>query len=406
MARQLGVAISLAVVGAIVVSMCPRAVHALGPTAYSPPVDAPVVDGFRPPPTPYGRGNRGLEYSVVDRTVVRAAGDGEVIFAGQVAGTLHVTVLHADGLRTSYSFLTEIAVARGSVVESGRHHRSCAGATALRCAGRVGHVPRSNPVVRWWASCSRSARARCGGGTAPAREPRTRGLPATRSRPGREPIATGLALCRRAASGGSGGPRAGAVGAPVGPAAAVHVRGRGAAGPGRSAHRGARGRTRVNRGVGVSGSRRYRGAGCRARRRASFLVCRRPSTRRDRQSLLRLDRRAALRRGRYRTRSRAGGRPARTVARKPWRPRLPAYRSTWWATPRAVWWLVSPSVVPTPKAGCPPRSPAWRHSPHPTAAPIWPRRPKRRGACRPRPARRSMPPATAPTPSRSVSSAR
>jgi hypothetical protein len=112
-------AVALAVLGAIVVSCCPEIARALEPVVYSPPVDAAVADGFRPPPTPYGRGNRGLEYALADDTAVRAAGDGEVVFAGQVAGTLHVTVLHADGLRTSYSFLTSIAVVRGSTVKRG-----------------------------------------------------------------------------------------------------------------------------------------------------------------------------------------------------------------------------------------------------------------------------------------------
>lgn len=29
--------------------------------AYSPPVDAPIVDPFRPPATAYGPGNRGID---------------------------------------------------------------------------------------------------------------------------------------------------------------------------------------------------------------------------------------------------------------------------------------------------------------------------------------------------------
>src|SRR5688500_89657 len=29
---------------------------------YQPPVDAPVADRFRPPATPYGAGNRGVDY--------------------------------------------------------------------------------------------------------------------------------------------------------------------------------------------------------------------------------------------------------------------------------------------------------------------------------------------------------
>ena len=53
------------------------------PPTYRLPVDAPVVDGFRPPTTPYGPGNRGLEYATVAGTEVRAAAGGRVTFAGR-----------------------------------------------------------------------------------------------------------------------------------------------------------------------------------------------------------------------------------------------------------------------------------------------------------------------------------
>ena len=86
---------------------------------YRPPVDAPVADGFRPPASPYGPGNRGLTYDLESGTPVRASAPGAVVFAGSVAGTLHVTVLHADGLRTSYSFLETVSVRRGARVGSG-----------------------------------------------------------------------------------------------------------------------------------------------------------------------------------------------------------------------------------------------------------------------------------------------
>jgi hypothetical protein len=91
-----------------------------GRVAYVPPVDAPVVDGFRPPPGPYGAGNRGIDYATAPGTPVRAAADGEVVFAGQVGGDLHVVVLHADGIRTSYSFLRTIAAHRGDRVRQGQ----------------------------------------------------------------------------------------------------------------------------------------------------------------------------------------------------------------------------------------------------------------------------------------------
>ncbi len=86
---------------------------------YIPPVDAPVIDPFRPPATPYGAGNRGLEYDTEPGHAVVASAPGTVVFAGGVGRTRHVTVLHADGLRTSYSFLRSIAVRAGEVVGQG-----------------------------------------------------------------------------------------------------------------------------------------------------------------------------------------------------------------------------------------------------------------------------------------------
>jgi hypothetical protein len=88
--------------------------------AYRPPVDRPVVDPWRPPDRPYGPGNRGIDYATVPQEEVRAAGDGEVTFAGPVGGSLHVTVLHPDGLRTSYSFLHAVTVRRGDRVGRGQ----------------------------------------------------------------------------------------------------------------------------------------------------------------------------------------------------------------------------------------------------------------------------------------------
>lgn len=84
-----------------------------------PPVDAPVVDPFRAPPGPYGPGNRGLEYDTEPGDPVRASASGTVVFAGPVAGALHVTVRHADGVRTSYSFLARSHVVLGQRVDQG-----------------------------------------------------------------------------------------------------------------------------------------------------------------------------------------------------------------------------------------------------------------------------------------------
>lgn len=89
------------------------------PPTYRPPVDAPVVDPFRLPASRYGPGNRGLEYGTTPGTPVLAPADGTVTFAGLVAGSRHVTVLHADGLRTTVSYLATIDVVVGQRVRQG-----------------------------------------------------------------------------------------------------------------------------------------------------------------------------------------------------------------------------------------------------------------------------------------------
>src|SRR5690242_4351821 len=106
------IAIALAVIGSLLSTSVHDAAadgrRQSSPVSYVPPVDAPVIDPFRPPPNPYAAGNRGLEYGTAPGDPVRASADGIVIFAGQVGGTLHITIRHADGLRTSYSFLATI----------------------------------------------------------------------------------------------------------------------------------------------------------------------------------------------------------------------------------------------------------------------------------------------------------
>jgi murein DD-endopeptidase MepM/ murein hydrolase activator NlpD len=95
---------------------------------YRPPVDAPVIDPFRAPTSPYGPGNRGIEYATVPGSVVRTVAPGSVSFAGMVAGTRYVTVTHADGLRSSYGGLASISVAQGAELAAGAE------------VGRAGHT--------------------------------------------------------------------------------------------------------------------------------------------------------------------------------------------------------------------------------------------------------------------------
>ena len=79
-------------------------------SGYRPPVQAPVVDGFREEGGRFGPGNRGLEYGLAKTASITAIASGEVLFAGRVAGRGVVTLLHEDGLRSSYTGLQEIQV--------------------------------------------------------------------------------------------------------------------------------------------------------------------------------------------------------------------------------------------------------------------------------------------------------
>lgn len=97
----------------------PAAAVAPDPPAYVPPVEAPVLDPFRAPTTPFGPGNRGIEYATPAGTTVTVVADGVVTFAGAVAGSLHVTVRHDDGVRTTYSFLARIDVVAGQRLRQG-----------------------------------------------------------------------------------------------------------------------------------------------------------------------------------------------------------------------------------------------------------------------------------------------
>src|SRR5438552_17907861 len=111
---------ALVVATAVLLPASPAFPSGTDAPTYRPPVGAPVADAFRPPAEPWGAGNRGLAYATAPGATVRASAAGEVTFAGQVGGSLHVVVLHDDGIRTSYSFLRTIAVQRGDHVRQGQ----------------------------------------------------------------------------------------------------------------------------------------------------------------------------------------------------------------------------------------------------------------------------------------------
>ncbi|MDH3294418.1 MAG: M23 family metallopeptidase [Acidimicrobiia bacterium] len=89
------------------------------PQSWRHPVDAPIVDFFRPPSGPYGAGNRGLEYGTIPGQSVMAVAAGDVMFAGPVGGSLFVVIAHSPALRSTYAYLDRILVAVGDRVGQG-----------------------------------------------------------------------------------------------------------------------------------------------------------------------------------------------------------------------------------------------------------------------------------------------
>ncbi|MEY2423611.1 MAG: hypothetical protein QOI95_3678 [Acidimicrobiaceae bacterium] len=132
--------VALLVIAALLTVATPAAAApkdaAPGTVFYSPPVDAPVSDPFRPPATPYGPGNRGIEYATPAGTTVVAAADGTVTFAGVVAGRRWVTVHHDDGVRTTYGPLADVSVSAGERIPRGDVVGTTAG--ALMFTARIG----------------------------------------------------------------------------------------------------------------------------------------------------------------------------------------------------------------------------------------------------------------------------
>ena len=105
--------------------------------AYVAPSGAPIVDRFRPPPEPWMAGNRGIDYGTEPGAEIAAAADGRVAFAGEVGGALHVTIVHDDGLRTTYSFVAAITVVVTQRVRSGQVVAVARAGAARRLPGVV-----------------------------------------------------------------------------------------------------------------------------------------------------------------------------------------------------------------------------------------------------------------------------
>ena len=97
------------------------AVPLLVPARGCPRLESPVAGEIVRVFAPVGRygGHWGVDFAAEPGTAVGAADAGEVTFAGEVAGVLSVTVHHGGGLRSSYSYLQSVSVARGAWIQRG-----------------------------------------------------------------------------------------------------------------------------------------------------------------------------------------------------------------------------------------------------------------------------------------------
>jgi murein DD-endopeptidase MepM/ murein hydrolase activator NlpD len=112
-----------------------------------------VAERFRAPSQRWTAGHRGADLVGTPGQEVLAARDGVVAFAGPLAGRGVVSVLHADGLRTTYepvaaSVAVGDVVARGAVLgalEPG--HAGCPAPACLHWGVRRGEADYLDPLV-------------------------------------------------------------------------------------------------------------------------------------------------------------------------------------------------------------------------------------------------------------------
>jgi len=83
------------------------------------PVHGDVLRPYEEPAGPFGAGHRGIDIAAPFGATIRAPADGTVSFAGPVAGSLFISIDHAGGIRTSYSWVSSFSVKKGQAVRAG-----------------------------------------------------------------------------------------------------------------------------------------------------------------------------------------------------------------------------------------------------------------------------------------------
>jgi murein DD-endopeptidase MepM/ murein hydrolase activator NlpD len=90
-----------------------------GRTAYGWPLEeVRVTRRFDPPPQPWLPGHRGVDLAGHPGDTVASAAAGRISFAGTVAGRGVVSIVHPDGIKTTYEPVTP-AVTTGTAVSRG-----------------------------------------------------------------------------------------------------------------------------------------------------------------------------------------------------------------------------------------------------------------------------------------------
>ncbi|WP_193104180.1 murein hydrolase activator EnvC [Brachybacterium sp. FME24] len=96
-----------------------------------------VVGAFDAPDSPYGPGHRGIDVAAPGSSApVHAVEAGTVRFSGAVAGRGVVSVLHADGLISTYEPVTG-TVEEGQTVQAGEVLGTIAAGESSHCSGQV-----------------------------------------------------------------------------------------------------------------------------------------------------------------------------------------------------------------------------------------------------------------------------
>jgi murein DD-endopeptidase MepM/ murein hydrolase activator NlpD len=140
------VALAVPAVSAVPVARGLPAAPGGGAGVYRWPLDPPVrvVRAFDPPPRPWLSGHRGVDLAGMPGAVVRAAGAGEIRYAGRIAGRGVVSVAHDGGLRTTYEPV-ESTLRTGDRVAAGSRlgtlaagHPGCAAPACLHWGLRSG----------------------------------------------------------------------------------------------------------------------------------------------------------------------------------------------------------------------------------------------------------------------------